>query len=124
MHVIDAVTRSGVSIRSSATIMDAAKLMEQRGVGSLVVVDGGEPVGLVTDRDLVRRQTARRLAPDARVDEVMSSPLITIDAEADLRDAAHELDSHSIRHLVVTRKGGFVGVVTEGDLEPAPLKVG
>ena len=121
MQVIEAVTRSGVSISPAATLVDAAKLMEQRGVGALVVVDQGVPVGFVTDRDLVRRGTAHRLAPGARVDAVMSAPVVTIESTSDLRAASDALVAHSIRHLVVTRGGTFVGVVNAHDV--APMKV-
>ncbi len=118
MQVIEAVTRSGVSISPAATLVDAANLMEQRGVGALVVVAEGVPVGFVTDRDLVRRATAHRLAPSARVDAVMTAPVVTIDASTDLRAATEALDAHAIRHLVVTRGDTFVGVVNVQDVQP------
>lgn len=116
MQVIEALTRCGVSIGTDATLVDAANLMEERRVGSLVVVDGDVPVGLVTDRDLVRRATARRLDPAARVDGVMSAPPVTIDAGADLGEALRLFETHAIRHLVVTRDRQFVGVVTWNDI--------
>ena len=59
MRTIDAVRRSGIGIKPEQTVRQAAQLMEATGVGSLAVVDGSRLVGIVTDRDLVRRAVAR-----------------------------------------------------------------
>jgi CBS domain-containing protein len=90
--------------------------MEQAGVGALAVVEGERLVGVVTDRDLVRRALARGLAPDARVDGVMSAPVVTIDADADLHDAFALFRTHGLRRLAVTRGGEFVGMISVDDL--------
>lgn len=116
MRTIDAVRRSGVAIEPDRTVHDAAVLMEQAGVGTLVVVDDGRPVGILTDRDLVRRVMARGLESSARVDGVMSSPVVTIDADADLHDAFACFRTHALRRLVVERDGKLAGVVTVDDL--------
>lgn len=90
--------------------------MEQSGVGALAVVDGTSLVGIVTDRDLVRRAMARGLAPEARVDGVMSAPVLTIEADADLHDAFAVFRSNAVRRLAVVRGGEFVGMITIDDL--------
>lgn len=116
MHTIEAVRRTGVSIEVDGTIRDAAVLMEQSGVGALAVVDSGALVGVVTDRDLVRRVLARDVPSDARIDAAMSAPAITIDADADLHDAYAIFRSHGVRRLAVTRGSEFVGMITVDDL--------
>lgn len=116
MKTINAIRRSGISIQADATITAAAKLMTDTGVGALAVLDGDSLVGIVTDRDLVRRGIAQRLAPDARIDGLMSSPVATIDAEADLRDAFGLIESACVRRLVVTEAGQFAGFVSVDDL--------
>ena len=116
MRTIDAVRRSGVGIGPERTIHDAASLMESAGVGSLAVVEGDRLVGIVTDRDLVRRALARGLASDARIDAVMTVPVLTISAEADLHDAFAMFRSHGVRRLAVERDGRFVGMITVDDL--------
>ncbi len=90
--------------------------MEQSGVGSLAIVDGEKLVGLVTDRDLVRRGLARGLPDDARIDCVMSSPVITIDADADLNEAFDLFRSHMVRRLAVLSRSDFVGMLTVDDM--------
>jgi CBS domain-containing protein len=90
--------------------------MESKGVGSIVVVDGQRLVGIVTDRDIVRRAVARGLADDARVDGIMSAPLVTIDADADLRHAFDVLHGHAVRRLAAVRDGVLVGILSVDDL--------
>lgn len=116
MRTIDSIRRSGLGIAPGRTITDAARIMETAAVGSLAVVDGDELVGIVTDRDLVRRGLAKGLSPEARVDGVMSTPVVTIDAEADLHGAFTLFRTHAVRRLAVVRDGRFVGVITVDDL--------
>ncbi len=116
MRTIDAIRRSGIGIEADRTIHDAAQIMEQAGVGALAVLDGDELVGMVTDRDLVRRAIVKRLALDARIDGVMTSPVVTIDASADLHDAFGIFRTNAVRRLAVTDNGSFVGVISIDDL--------
>ena len=116
MRTIEAVRRPGIAIQADQTIRDAAKLMESAGVGTLVVVDGDDLVGIVTDRDLVRRALAPGLDPTARVDAVMSMPVETVDADADLHDTVRSFESRGTRRLVVTEGGRFVGIISVDDL--------
>lgn len=116
MRTIDGVRRSGVGIEPDRTVHEAAAIMEQSGVGALAVIDGERLVGVVTDRDLVRRAMARGLTPDARVDGVMTTPVVTIDADADLHAAFALFRSHAVRRLPVVRDDRFVGMITVDDL--------
>ena len=116
MRTIDGVRRSVVGLRADQTIREAAALMDQAGVGSLVVLDGDHLVGIVTDRDLVRRAVARGLSLDARIDGVMSSPVLTVQAEADLHDAFGVFRAHAVRRLVVVRGAQVVGMLSVDDL--------
>jgi CBS domain-containing protein len=105
-----------VVVSADQTIAEAAEIMNETGVGALVVVDGELPVGLLTDRDLVRRGLARGLPSDARVDAVMTMPVITIDAEADAHDVYRVLRSHAVRRIPVVSDGKLVGMITTDDL--------
>jgi CBS domain-containing protein len=116
MRTIDRLRRSGVGIGPERTLREAAGVMDQAGVGALAVIDGTQLIGFVTDRDLVRRGLARGLPADARVDAVMSTPVVTIDAEGDLHDAFALFRASAVRRLAVVRDGKFVGVVTVDDL--------
>ena len=115
MIIAQTLRRSATAVAVDATVSTAAGLMEAAGVGALVVVEDGKPVGIVTDRDLVRRAMARSLPPDARVDAVMTCPVITADADGDLRGTVGLFRSHAVRRLPLVRDGAFVGMFTTDD---------
>jgi CBS domain-containing protein len=116
MQTISRLHRSGIGVEPDRTIADVAKLMNSAGVGAVAVLDGDRLIGLVTDRDLVRRGLARDLPADARVDSVMTSPVVTIDADAPLHDAVDTFARHAVRRLAVVDHDRFVGVVSLDDL--------
>ena len=116
MRVDEGLRRSAVAVGPDATVTKAAAVMDAVGVGALAVVDGDCLVGIVTDRDLVRRVLARGLPLDARVDSVMSMPVVTIDADDDLHSAFAAFRRHGLRRLAAVRDGRFVGMVTVDDL--------
>ncbi len=116
MQVQDAIRKQPVTIEADETISTAARMMDEHAVGALLVTDGGDLTGIVTDRDLVVRGLARHVDPSARVDSMMSTNLLTLDASSDLKDALHILRSHAIRRLPVLDGGAVVGIVTVDDL--------
>ncbi|MCU1390551.1 MAG: putative signal-transduction protein with domain [Ilumatobacteraceae bacterium] len=116
MKIIETMHRPPVSISPDATITQAAMEMERAGVGALGVVDRDELIGIVTDRDLVRRALATSTPSDARVDSVMTMPVVTIDASADLRDAYALFSANAVRRLAVVSGGRFLGIVATDDL--------
>jgi predicted transcriptional regulator len=97
------------------TFRATAAMMERAGVGSVVVVDDGVPVGLVTDRDLVVRALANGNV-DGRVDSVMSTDLVVAEADGDLREVIHHFGSRAVRRVVLLREGVVAGVLSVDDL--------
>ena len=116
MRTIETIHRSGVGIGPDRTIRQAAKLMASAGVGSLAVIDHDRLVGIVTDRDLVRRCLARGIEPGARVDSAMTTPVVTIQADADVHEAFGLFRTHAVRHLAVMLGEQFVGMLAIDDL--------
>lgn len=116
MQTISRLHRSGIGVSPDRAIADVARLMNSSGVGAIAVLDDDLLVGVVTDRDLVRRGLARGLPPDARVDSVMTSPALTIEADAPLHDAVDAFARHAVRRLAVVDRGRFVGVISLDDL--------
>lgn len=118
MNVGDITGKAPVQVRRDATVAEAAQLMDQCGVGAVVVIDNdsGEPVGIVTDRDLVVRGVARRTPSDARVDSMMSSEIVSVNAGADIREAYKLFGAYSFRRLPVVDGDTFVGMLTVDDL--------
>jgi len=116
MRTVEMLHRSGVGVAPEQTVREAAQIMERAGIGSLAVVDHDRLVGIVTDRDLVRRVLARRIPDDVRVDSVMTTPVITIAADSDLDDAFALFRTHGLRRLAVVSDGRFVGMLSMDDL--------
>ena len=113
--VKDFMTTNVITIDFDRNVLEAAKLMHQQDVGDLVVMDGPEAKGIVTERDLVRRVMAMKKPLDTKVSEVMSNPLITIDQDAPLRDAARLMTKYKIRRLPVTKENILVGIIATND---------
>ena len=113
--VRDFMTTNVITIDFQATVLEAAKLMHQQDVGDLVVMEGNMPKGIVTERDIVRRVVAQRKPLDTKVSEVMSDPLITIDENASIRDAARKMVKYKIRRLPVMKKNVLVGIIATSD---------
>ena len=113
--VRDFMTTSVITIDVNKNVLEAAKLMHQQDVGDLVVMDGVEAKGIVTERDLVRRVMAMKKPLETKVSEVMSTPLITIEENAQLRDAARLMVKYKIRRLPVTKDTVLVGLIATND---------
>jgi signal-transduction protein with cAMP-binding, CBS, and nucleotidyltransferase domain len=116
MRAIEAIRKPPAVIDAGSSLTEAAGRMNDAVVGALVVVDGERPVGIVTDRDLVVRAMAHGLPGDARVDAVMTTDLVTLDAGADVRDAFRLFHSHAIRRLPIVENGRLVGLISTDDL--------
>ncbi len=116
MKAIEAIRKNPVSVAPDTTLSDAAALMERANVGAVVVLDGERLAGIVTDRDIVRRGVARRLPPDARVDAVMTTEVVILDADADVRAALPLFRTHACRRLPLTSGTKVVGMLAVDDL--------
>jgi CBS domain-containing protein len=91
--------------------------MDRLAVGALVVVESeGRPVGIVTDRDLVVRGIARRASAEARVDSLMSTDLVTLPLDADLRDAFTVFENHPVRRIPLLDGARLAGMIALDDL--------
>ena len=105
------------TIQSDASLLAAAQLMREKRMGSLLTIEAGEIVGIVTERDLVRKGLAsNRAAGSTHVSAVMSSPLLSIDVNRTIRDASKAMAEQGVRHLAVTENGKIVGVLSVRDL--------
>jgi CBS domain-containing protein len=112
----DLTPKAPVTVPAGTTIEATARLMDERAVGAVVVVDDDRPVGIVTDRDIVVRGVARRSPMDGRVDSVMTSGVVAIDADDDERKAVAIFASHPFRRLPVVEEGRMIGMITVDDL--------
>jgi CBS domain-containing protein len=106
-----------VTIFPHSTAQEAAKRMRSKKVSSLVVVDKGDaPLGIVTERDLVRNVCSRDISSDSvLIQEIMSSPIVTIDVDASIEQAADKMIQNKVRHLLITENDRIYGIITPSD---------
>lgn len=105
------------TIQSDASLRASSQLMRDKRIGSLLTIEAGEVVGIVTERDLVWKGLACHRDPDStHVSAVMSSPLLDIDVNRTIRDASKVMAERGFRHLAVTENGKIVGVLSVRDL--------
>jgi signal-transduction protein with cAMP-binding, CBS, and nucleotidyltransferase domain len=114
--VKDIATKSIFSIDARKTVLEAAKMMKDYGRGSLIVYEGMSAHGIITEKDLIRRVLAEKLPYTTKVEEVMSKPLITIEADMDIRDAARLMLVKKIRRLPIEENGELIGTINSNDI--------
>jgi CBS domain-containing protein len=116
VRVQDIMARTLITVNTSTTVFQIAKMMEQGGIGAIIVKENGTPVGIVTDRDFATKIAANNLSFDTPAKKIMSSPLITINHNDPISIAAERMTSKKIRKLAVTENGNIVGIITSTDL--------
>ena len=114
--VQDIMTRALITVNLSTTALQIAKMMQQGGIGTILVRDNDHPIGIVTDRDFAIKITANNMSFDTIAEKIMSSPLITINHNEPISAAAKRMTSKKIRKLAVTENGEIIGIITSTDL--------
>lgn len=119
-YVRDVLAEKGNAVHTvpvGATVRDAVQQMNASSVGSLVVMQLGQIVGIFTERDVLKRVVDPGLHPAvARVGEVMTSPVLTIDPGTRITEAMELMTGRRLRHLPVIAEGELVGMISIGDL--------
>lgn len=105
-----------LSISSSVSAYDAAKMMEDANVGALVVMENNHPVGIITDRDFAIKVVAHAFPRDTPVRRIMSHPITSIGPHATLWVAAELMTSCKLRKLPVIDDDKVIGIITATDL--------
>ena len=113
--VKDVMTKTVINIESDKTVIEAASLMAENDVANLIVMDDNIPIGIVTERDFVRRVLAKDTSSKIKISEVMSKPLRVIDPDAPLKEAARRMVRKKIRRLAVIKDNKLVGIITATD---------
>jgi len=114
--VRDIMSRDIVTVEPSATVAEAATMMGGRGVGSALVLDGGSPAGIFTERDVLRALASDFDAAYHPVADWMTHDPLTVDADADVAPARALMLERGFRHLPVMEGGTLVGIVSLRDL--------
>jgi CBS domain-containing protein len=125
MPVKEIMTRDVVTADIKSDVQHLARKLLEYDVGSVIITDKRQPVGIVTERDIVRKIVSRNLKPDdISIKELMTTPLITISATEDVTDATQMMLKMQIRRLPVVEAGKLVGIVTDMDLIAVSAEMG
>jgi len=118
MLVRDVMSSPVITIGENENVYKAAQLMDKNDVGCVIVTDkNGKPVGIITERDLVKRVLSKNILPSkVKSGKVMTAPLITVEAEETLQTVARKMSKLKVRRLGVIYKGALMGIITGKDI--------
>lgn len=116
--VKEIMTKFVQTIPTGSTVMEAAQIMTKGGIGCIIVTEKGNPVGLLTERDVISKVASHDLNPSkVFVEKIMSRPIITIDPDEIIDEAALMMSIYGIRRLAVVGKDGMLsGIITTTDI--------
>jgi CBS domain-containing protein len=117
IRVKDVMAKDPVMVESERTVRETAIAMDRSGHGCLLVTSGGKIVGIITERDLVRKAlTKGGNMSRTKIKNIMSSPLIVVTPDVSVEDAAKVMAKHKVRRLPVIGPGGLAGLITVTDI--------
>ncbi|MFC4246169.1 cyclic nucleotide-binding/CBS domain-containing protein [Natribaculum luteum] len=116
LSVRDVLTKEYVAASESDTVLGAVELMRAEHVGCVLVLRGSDPVGIMTEWDVLGLVDDERDPGETLVEDVMSTPVVTIDADRSLTDAADTMSRENFRNLVVFDGDNLLGVLTQRDV--------
>ena len=115
--VKEAMKTNLVKVTPKTTVLDAAKLMKKRKIGNVIIVENNQPVGIITESDILKKVVAEgKNAGDVLVEEVMSTPIVVADPYISLEDAMKMMGKCNIRRLPVIENGKLIGIITQRDI--------
>lgn len=117
MKVSEAMVSSPVTVEPNVLVYEAAKIMRDKRISSVIIVDKSKVLGIATERDLVRRVLAEdKDSKTIQIKEVMTTPVVTISPDEDILNAAQLMKTKGIRRLVVMNGKKLVGIITADDM--------
>jgi CBS domain-containing protein len=115
--VRDIMTKQIVMIDHDKSALEAAKTMAEKGISSVFVVRDGQPVGIVSERDFIKKICAKELPiAEVKIGDIMSKILTTAEPETPIEVAVQRMVNHKIRRLPIIEEGKLVGIITVTDL--------
>lgn len=115
--VKEAMKTNLVVVKPTTTVLEAAKLMKKNKIGNVIVVNKKQPIGILTESDILKKVVADgKNAVDVKVEEVMTTPIVVGDPYISLEEAMKIMGKFNIRRLPVIEDGNLIGVITQKDI--------
>lgn len=113
----DIMVSKVITTKRDSTVEEAVKLMNEHEIGCLIVTENNKPIGIITERDLLKRILAKTQdLKKIRVEEVMSTPLISVEPNVEIGDASRLMFQKNIKKMPIVKKGKLLGLVTLTDI--------
>jgi CBS domain-containing protein len=117
MNVEELMIKNVVKVNPDTLVEEAVRIMNANEIGCLIISENGKPIGIITERDLLKRVLEQGRSPRTiKVAEIMSKPVIYGDSQMELEDAARLMFRKKVKKLPITRDGELVGLITLTDL--------
>jgi CBS domain-containing protein len=117
LQIKDVMVTNLITIDAAASVKKAAELMEKHDIGCLIVVSYGNPIGIITERDMLKRVLLQeRAISKTKVGNIMSAPLLTAYPQTDIREAVRLMNERRIKKLPVIEEGKLIGLVSLTDV--------
>jgi CBS domain-containing protein len=115
--VKEAMKANPIMVRPNISVFEAAKLMKKKRIGNVIVVEKKQPIGILTESDILKKVVAEgKNGKDVSVEEVMSTPIIVTDPYVPLKEAMKTMGKCNIRRLPVIENGELIGIITQKDI--------
>jgi CBS domain-containing protein len=115
--VQDVMTKNVATVSPNQTVQEAAQIMSEKNIGALPVVENGQVIGMITDRDITLRTSAQGKDPASiRVSEVMTNRVVTGTPDMSVQEAANVMAQHQVRRLPIVENNQLQGIVALGDI--------
>lgn len=119
-HLLDKKGRQVIAVAPDASVLDAIRVMAEKGIGAVVVMDGDRLAGILSERDYARKVIIKgRSSETTRVADIMTKEVLTTNGSQTVNQCMNTMTEHKVRHLPVVENDEVVGVISIGDLVQA-----
>jgi len=113
----EAMKTNIAKVTPNTTVLEAAQLMKKRNIGNVIVVENKQPIGILTESDILKKVVAEsKIAKDVKVKEVMSTPIIVIEPYVSIEEAMKTMGKCNVRRLPVIENDELIGIITQKDI--------
>ncbi len=117
IKVEEVMSKNPLIVSGELSVREGARILKKRGVSTIIIEEEGNPIGIVTDRDLVTKILAENMDPDkTKLRDIMSNPIVMIPHNENVADAARVMSRRKIRKLPVVKDGKIIGILSENDI--------
>jgi CBS domain-containing protein len=122
-HLLEHKERTVFAVKPEDPVLEAIRMMAERHVGALLVMRGGDLMGIISERDYARKVILLgRSSADTPVSQIMTSPVLTVTPSQTVQDCMRLMTERRVRHLPVVEGGAVIGMVSIGDLVKAVIE--